>query len=96
MTETATITDTTQATANVTVTLSCSFSGQCASEGKRCSSCANNPANYKRDYYVPTSTPYNPWNPWTTIWCDSGSMTCDVTGMTIMFNIANKDYYKPK
>ncbi|MFA5307827.1 MAG: hypothetical protein WC365_10320 [Candidatus Babeliales bacterium] len=80
MTETATITDTTQATANVTVTLSCSFSGQCASEGKRCSSCANNPANYKQDHYVPKGChPYQPWtSPFydTTWWSGNGTIVC--------------------
>ncbi|MFA5307280.1 MAG: hypothetical protein WC365_07575, partial [Candidatus Babeliales bacterium] len=86
------ITDTTQATANVTVTLSCSFSGQCASEGKRCSSCANNPANYKQDYYV--SAPCNPWNPWPTIWCDDGSATFHMQGSTITITGNANDHYK--
>ncbi|MFA5307121.1 MAG: hypothetical protein WC365_06770 [Candidatus Babeliales bacterium] len=84
---------TTQTATNVTITFSCSFSGQCASEGKRCDNCANNPANYKQDYYVPA--PCNPWNPCPTIWCDDGSMTCDVTGVTIMFK-ADNDHYKQK
>jgi len=60
---TETTTDTTQATTNVTVTLTCRYAGQCSSEGKRCATCANNPAaNYKQDHYIPKD--YHPYQPW--------------------------------
>jgi len=41
----------------------CPYSGNCASEGMQCTSCAENPLNKKEDHYKPV-IPYNPFMPY--------------------------------
>ncbi|MFA5307287.1 MAG: hypothetical protein WC365_07610 [Candidatus Babeliales bacterium] len=50
-------------TTSFTITMRCAYSGQCKSEGLKCVSCGNNPANQKQDYYVPNFPYICPWQP---------------------------------